>query len=622
MYNIFRLFFPLSVVWAWSPPSPPHCQNKKWTMTTAPTDMTYLDTLRERQWQTRPVGRSRRVRRHDDRQTRSRRRRMETSSLLRETVFDDPMASRSRRSPPLPPINTSSSSFPLVLNNTFVIHQFSPHAVTDLKKFFTVRSDTTTTPSSSVRRSKISSSGQFRLQNVTLAYNFSHIGGYTAIKTDLYQILDMVRHPLKYFQYNVRIPRGVLLHGPPGNGKTLFARCFAGESKLPIIATSGSEFQEKYVGTGPARIRELFEFAREQAPCILFIDEIDAVARRRGTDQEAAQAERDSTLNQLLVELDGFEDHRNESQFVFVIASTNRLDILDPALLRPGRMDKKIRVPLPDATTRRAIINIHRQGKPLDVSLEWLVYDMTEGCSGAEIEHLLNEATLAGIRKNQLPVCQQLVEETAESILLGGHVDMTLPSTERDTLRGELERVAIHEVGHALMAFLCTHHPPPKKCSLRNCPSMNMLGFTLFPRPIQQKLMTLQELEDRIKVLLAGRIAEELLLGDASTGAAEDLRQCHELAHALVVRFGMGIRLYPLTSQTSMSDSLKQSIEEDVANLLARQYSAVQSSLSMYQDLLTTWSQRLLESRELHFEDLVLDIPETVRCQRKEPYQF
>nr|MDO8117505.1 AAA family ATPase [Candidatus Sigynarchaeota archaeon] len=363
-------------------------------------------------------------------------------------------------------------------------------------------------------------SGQFRLQNVTLAWNFSQIGGYTAIKTDLYQILDMVRYPFKYCQYNVRIPRGILFHGPPGNGKTLFARCFAGESQLPIIATSGSEFQEKYVGTGPARIRELFDFAREHAPCILFIDEIDAVARRRGTDQEAAQAERDSTLNQLLVELDGFHDHRNDSQFVFVIASTNRLDILDPALLRPGRMDKKIRVPLPDAPTRRAIINIHRQGKPLDVSLEWLVHEMTEGCSGAEIEHLLNEATLVGIRKNQLPIPQQVVEETAESILLGGHLDHDddagrrtsfPPPPDRTTSHRELERVAIHEVGHSLMAFLCTHHAPPKKCSLRNCPAMNMLGFTLFPRQMQQQLMTSQELEDRIKVLLAGRIAEELL---------------------------------------------------------------------------------------------------------------
>lgn len=430
------------------------------------------------------------------------------------------------------------------------------------------------------------------LQDVS-QYNFTRIGGYKRIKQELMQMLDMVQNHEQYQKYNVRLPKGVLLYGPPGNGKTLLARCFAGESKLPIVATSGSEFQEKYVGTGPARVRELFEFARDNKPCMIFIDELDAVARRRGGDGDTAQAERDSTLNQLLVELDGFSSFLDDE--ILVMASTNRIDILDPALLRPGRIDKKIQVPLPDKDTRKEILDIHMERKPIDSDKEYLVEELTDGMSGAEIEHLLNEATLEAIRNNQLPVTTAQLEDMRESFLIGNQAGDTEPVSDELALR-----VAIHEMGHVLVAIHCMHHEKPKKVTIRG--TSKMLGYTLFP-PQQEKLMTLGNLGDRIKVLLGGRIAEEIIFGpeSVSTGAADDLQKCQQLAHDMVLLYGMGTQLvYP-----RMSDKSRGEIDHAVFEVVSTKYFESKSILKEHEYLLTQLGAELVKRGTMTLSDIL-----------------
>lgn len=488
------------------------------------------------------------------------------------SVVNRPLRRREKR--PLPHNQT------VVMNATFVINQISANEqVRPLKA-----------PSS--KTTAVSDAGNFHLQEVS-SYNFSSIGGYAEIKLEMNQMLDMLRNVEDYKAYNVRIPKGILFHGPPGNGKTLLARCFAGESALPIIATSGSEFQEKYVGTGPARIRELFSFARSHAPCMVFIDEIDALARRRGTDGEAAQAERDSTLNQLLVELDGFSSGADDR--LFVIASTNRIDILDPALLRPGRMDKNIHVPLPDPDTRRDILKIHLNQKPIMSDLEWMVHDLTIGMSGAEIEHLLNEAVLHGIRRKHLPVNDTVLETVRDMHMIGQEAQPLVPS-EGDVAY----RVAIHEMGHVLVALHCAHHENPRKCSILS--NKKMLGFTLFP-PRNESLMTFNGLSDRIKVLLGGRIAEEIVFGACavSTGAADDLHQCQKIAHDMVLLYGMGDHIvYP-----RLSDAAKKDIDDAVLSLVSYRYDEAKRILLEYSDQLIRLSHDLMEKHTMLLDEIL-----------------
>lgn len=472
----------------------------------------------------------------------------------------------------------NSGNQTVFMNATFVINQISPRG------FFNGNNARNVAQ-------KSSEAGNFQLQDVS-AYNFSSIGGYTNIKKEMSQMLDMIENPENYSMYNVRIPKGILLYGPPGNGKTLLARCFAGESGLPIIATSGSEFQEKYVGTGPARIRELFEFARENNPCMIFIDELDAVARKRGGDGEAAQAERDSTLNQLLVELDGFMSL--DDQKIFVVASTNRIDILDPALLRPGRMDKKIQVPLPDHDTRREILKIHLHRKPIETDLEWMVHELTNGMSGADIEHLLNEAVLSAIRKNSLPVNSTVLEHIREMNIIGNDAHVPVAIT------GELAfRVAVHEMGHVLVAMHSIHHENPKKCSITS--NKKMLGYTLFP-PRNESLMTFNGLADRIKVLLGGRIAEEIVFGteSVSTGAADDLQQCQQLAHDMILLYGMGDQLvYP-----RLSDASKKEIDDAVFTIVQSKYVEAKSILTQHLDILIRLSNELVQRQDLTLDEI------------------
>jgi cell division protease FtsH len=475
-------------------------------------------------------------------------------------------------------------------------------------------------------KKKKSSGGTFELLylNQTL-YSFSQIGGCEEIKRELFQMKDMVGEKAdEYKKWNVRLPRGVLLYGEPGTGKTLLAKCFTGESGLPIISTSGAEFQEKYVGTGAARIRELFEFARQEAPCIVYIDEIDAVARKRGGDGESAQAERDATLNQLLVEMDGFGGISEDR--VMVMASTNRLDVLDEALLRPGRFDKKLNIPLPNTKARSKIIDIHLTGKPIAVEKEWLVNDLTAGMSGAEIEHLLNEASLYGIRHSILPVNSTILDSVREVLALGltaEHIRTTLP-----VFTVELgKRIAVHEMGHVLVALLSPSHPKPKKVTMYS-PSSQMLGYTVFglpslpslngsisdknnendtiPLPTNSVMSTKNALLDKIQVLLGGRVAEELVLGTStiSSGASDDFQKAHHIAFQMIINFGMGTQsVYP-----TMSDKGRQKAEEATMEILNRCMENVRGVLQSNRFLLEHMSNELISKGTMTLPDLVVSI--------------
>jgi cell division protease FtsH len=432
-----------------------------------------------------------------------------------------------------------------------------------------------------------SESGTFRIEQA-VPVNFTHIGGYSEVKEELMQVVHFMRHPELYQQYNVRLPRGVLLHGPPGTGKTLLARCTAGEANISFIATSGSIFQQKFVGVGSQRIRELFDFARTNAPCIVFIDEVDALARQRSGDGEAAHAERDTTLNQLLVELDGF----SPTDRVMLMAATNRADILDGALTRSGRIDKTISIGLPDAKTRAAIVKIHSHNKPLNVSAAFLI-DITSGLSGADIESLLNEVTLYGIRNGILPVNETQVEAFHEHLLLGRSAS---PTTLSETM---LKRVAIHEIGHVLTSLYMERHPRVRKVSIASSAS-GTPGYTMFESA--DDLSTKEYLEERMCVLMGGRAAEEIIYGSdqVSTGAAQDLHQCREIAESML-GWGFGSKvIYP-----RLGAATRENMDADIDFMTNSAYKRATRILERNIEALTALADLLLEKKTLKYPEII-----------------
>lgn len=387
---------------------------------------------------------------------------------------------------------------------------------------------------------------------------FADVGGYEKIKDELRQSVDILTNYAKYAKYNVRIPKGLILEGPPGNGKTLLAKSLAGEAGCGFIAVSGADFQEKYVGVGSSRIREIFDLAKKNEPCIIFIDEIDAVGRSRSGDGEASSSERDNTLNALLVELDGFKNNTG----VFVVGATNRVDLLDPALIRPGRIDKKIFIGIPDDATRREVIGIHIRGKPHDDSiiLENMV-DTTDGLSCAQIENLLNEAMLYALRYNRTAFTYTDVDVILNKVIAGWQ------STDHGFTEDMIERIAVHEMGHALLGYLSRYHSKLVKVVI-NLSSPRTPGYTVFERSASSIYLR-EALFEHMIILLGGRIAEEVIYNvSVTTGAINDFEEALKLAERMIVHYGMGEKvLYP-----SGSEKYKEIIDNEVSELINYAY--------------------------------------------------
>lgn len=388
--------------------------------------------------------------------------------------------------------------------------------------------------------------------------NFTDIGGYDNIKSELNQCIDILSNYTKYMPYNVRVPKGLIFEGPPGNGKTMLAKALAGEAKTGFIAVSGSEFQEKYVGVGASRIRELFKLAKENVPCIIFIDEIDALGRKRSSDGEPSSNERDSTLNELLVALDGFKNTTG----IFVIGATNRADLLDSALIRPGRIDKRIYISNPDAKTRRAILQIHSTGKPYDhtVIMDNIV-DLTDGLSGAQIENLLNEAMLNALRNDRTQFTSLDIDHIINKMLAGWQPG------EHEFTSAMIDQIAIHELGHAVVGLLSKHHSNMTKVVI-NLSSPNSPAYTIFENT-GSGLTTREALFEHLMILLAGRIAEEVFYGvSVTTGAINDFEEALKLANKMVCYYGMGKQLiYP-----SNSEKYKEMVDNEVVSLIQQAY--------------------------------------------------
>lgn len=420
---------------------------------------------------------------------------------------------------------------------------------------------------------------------------FKDVGGYENIKQELYQCIDILSNYTKYAPYNVRVPKGLILEGPPGNGKTLLAKALAGEAKCNFIAVSGSEFQDKYVGVGASRIRELFSLAKDNVPCIIFIDEIDALGRKRSGDGETSGSERDNTLNELLVALDGFKNTTG----VFVVGATNRADLLDSALMRPGRIDKRIFIGNPDTATRRAILNIHSKGKPSDKTIVFDdIVELTKGISGAQIENLVNEAMLNALRYDRKEYSINDIENVFDKMMVGWQPN------EHQYTRDIIDQIAVHELGHAVVGLLAKHHAKMTKIVI-NLSSPNNPAYTVFESS-NNNIMTRESLFEHLMILLAGRIAEEVFYGvSVSTGAINDFEEALKLAQRMVCYYGMGKKLiYPSTSE-----KYKEIIDDEVSTLINDAYGYAEFILRNSKDLITEGSQILKENKILRAETML-----------------
>ena len=420
--------------------------------------------------------------------------------------------------------------------------------------------------------------------------NFSNVGGYDNVKKELDQCIDIISNYTKYAKYNVRVPKGLIFEGPPGNGKTLLAKALAGEANTSFIPVSGSQFQEKYVGVGASRIRELFDLACDNLPCIIFIDEIDALGRKRSSDGDISGNERDSTLNELLVALDGFKNTTG----VFLIGATNRADLLDDALLRPGRVDKRIFINNPDSETRKRIFEIHLQGKPYDhdVELEDLV-ENSSGFSGAQIENLLNEAMLLALRDNRETFSTKDLDVVFNKMIAGWQ------PTEHTFTQEMIDQIAIHELGHAIVGMLSKHHGKMTKVVI-NLSAPNTPAYTVF-EPSGSNIVTREALFEHLMILLAGRIAEEVFYDvSVTTGAINDFEEALKLAEKMVCYYGMGKEIiYP-----SKSEKYKELIDSEVANLIHDAYGYAEFIIRNSKELITEGAELLKKNQLLKNEEI------------------
>ncbi|MBP7740646.1 ATP-dependent zinc metalloprotease FtsH [Candidatus Woesebacteria bacterium] len=433
---------------------------------------------------------------------------------------------------------------------------------------------------------------------------FSSVGGMDEAKKELEEIVDFLRNPKKYTRVGARTPKGVLLVGPAGTGKTLLARAVAGEAGVQFLSIAGSEFMEMLVGVGASRVRDLFTTAKKLSPAIIFIDEIDAIGRARGRSNMGGHDEREQTLNQILVEMDGFTQNDN----VIVMAATNRGDMLDPALIRPGRFDRRVMVALPDLIEREFIIKIHAKNKPFVKGLNWAtVAKRTVGFSGADIENMLNEAAIAVARTKREEITAEDIEEAALKVKLG-------PSKKR--LQDELEKkmTAYHEIGHSIIAHVSPNADPVHRVSIISRGSA--LGFTLTP-PEKDKLQTTKsELIDDIAVLLGGRAAEKLIFNELTAGASSDIQKATKIARAMVMDFGMS-PLGPMNfspqydvgystdwgEPAKISEKLLERVDDEIKKIIDEGQKIADDLLKKYKKQLDSISMKLIEVESLDGEE-------------------
>jgi cell division protease FtsH len=436
---------------------------------------------------------------------------------------------------------------------------------------------------------------------------FDDVAGVVEAKQELAEVVEFLREPQKFISLGARIPKGVVLMGPPGTGKTLLAKAVSGEAGVPFFSISGSEFVEMFVGVGAARVRDLFEQAKRNSPCIIFVDEVDAVGRHRGAGLGGSHDEREQTLNQILVEMDGFGTDTN----IIVIAATNRPDILDPALLRPGRFDRRVVLDRPDIGGRKGILEVHVRGKPLakDVDLDVLARQ-TPGFVGADIENLVNEAAILAARRNKKAIDMEDLEESVERVIAGPERKSRLITSE------EKKILAYHEAGHALVQHELPNCDPIHKVSIV-ARGMN-LGYTMALPNQDRYLYTQDKFEDDIAGMLAGRAAEELIFGDKWTGAHDDLEKATKMARRMVTTYGMSEKLGPLTfgdreelvflgreiaEQRNYSDEVAEEIDAEVRRIMDEAYGRAKSILTTRQDKLEVIARRLIEVETIDREE-------------------
>lgn len=438
---------------------------------------------------------------------------------------------------------------------------------------------------------------------------FDDVAGVEEAKTELMEIVEFLKHPRKFSELGAKIPKGVLLVGPPGTGKTLLARAVAGEAGVPFFTISGSEFVEMFVGVGASRVRDLFDNAKKNAPCLVFIDELDAVGRQRGAGLGGGHDEREQTLNQLLVEMDGFEVNSG----IIVMAATNRADVLDPALLRPGRFDRKVVVDRPDLQGREQILRIHSRNKPLAPSVDLsLLAKRTPGFSGADLENLLNEAAILAARANRRVITMDDAEEAIDRVIMGPE--------KKSRVMSEMDKkvFAYHEAGHAVVAHFSEHGDPVHKVTIVG---RGMAGGYTMMLPDEERYVTNRsKLMDELVGLLGGRAAEELALGEISTGAKNDLERVTRIARKMVMEWGMSDVLGPLTfgrpngeelvflgrdisRERNYSEEVAATIDKEVRALVEGSYEKAKAILTEHRDKLDAVADALLEQETIEREE-------------------
>ncbi len=437
---------------------------------------------------------------------------------------------------------------------------------------------------------------------------FVDVAGVDEAKAELQEVVEFLKYPEKFVALGARIPRGVLLIGPPGTGKTLIARAVAGEAGVPFFSVSGSEFVEMFVGVGASRVRDLFDQAKRNSPCIVFVDEIDAVGRRRGAGIGGGNDEREQTLNQILVEMDGFDSHTN----IIVIAATNRPDVLDPALLRAGRFDRQVLIDAPDVKGRIAILDVHAKGMPLDkgVSFESIA-KRTPGFSGADLANLINEAAILSAREGKKLISMPALEESIDRVMLGPERKSHVRSARENRM------IAYHESGHALVAHELENFDPLFKVTIV---SRGMAGgYTLALPEEERHLFTRSYLEKQLTMMLGGHVAEELVFGEVSTGASDDIGKVTQTARSMVTRYGMSAELGPqsfgtkaelpfagrqASEQRNYSEKVAAQIDDDVNRIIDRAHERARRILSENRSKLDQLARKLMEIETLEGDAL------------------